>query len=251
MKIKHCLVPALLAASLPASADMIGAWVGVNGWSYDINGSVRYQSANAADDIDVNRDLGYNNDNLASYYVMIDHPLPLIPNVKISKTTIDTSANGTLSASFTFGGTTFSGSEAVNSSLKLDQTDITAYWRILDNIANLDIGLTAKYLDTKTRITGASSGTANANVSTWVPMAYAGVGVDLPFSGLAVSADGSYIGYSGSNFYDYTVRATYDTPWLLGVDVGYRRINLKLDDIDGSYANVTFKGPYAGLYLHF
>jgi len=251
MKLKHCIWPVMLAASLPASADMIGAWVGANAWSYDIQGSVRYQSTNAADDIDVNRDLGYDSENLASYYVIIEHPLPLIPNVKISKTSIDTSANGTLSSNFSFGGKSFSVSEAVSSSLKLDQTDITAYWRILDNIANFDIGLTAKYLDTKTRITGTTTGTASADVSTWVPMAYAGVGVDLPFSGLAVSADGSYIGYSGSNFYDYTVRATYDTPWLLGVDVGYRRINLSLDDIDGSYADVTFKGPYAGLYLHF
>ncbi len=251
MKIKHCIWPLMLTASLPASADMIGVWVGANAWSYDIQGSVRYQSANPANDIDVNRDLGYDSDNLASYYVIFDHPLPLIPNVKISKTSIDTSASGALSSNFTFGGQNFTFNEAVNSSLKLDQTDITAYWRILDNIANLDVGLTAKYLDTKTRITGATTGTASADVSTWVPMAYAGVGVDLPFSGLAVSADGSYIGYSGSNFYDYTVRVTYDTPWLLGIDAGYRRINLSLDDIDSSYADVTFKGPYAGLYLHF
>ena len=251
MKLKHCIWPMMLSASLPASADMLGAWVGVNAWSYDINGTVRYQTPNAANDIDVNGDLGYSSENLASYYVVIEHPLPLIPNVKISQTSIDSSADGTIHGSATFGGKTFSNNEAVNSSLKLDQTDITAYWRILDNIANFDIGLTAKYLDTKTRLTGATVGTASANVSTWVPMAYAGVGVDLPFSGLAVSADGSYIGYSGSNFYDYTVRATYDTPWLLGVDVGYRRINLSLDDIDSSYANLTFKGPYAGLYLHF
>jgi len=78
-----------------------------------------------------------------------------------------------------------------------------------------------------------------------------GAGVDLPLTGLSVSADGSAIGYSGSSFYDYTLRATYTTPWRVGIDVGYRKIKLDLDDFDNSYANVTFDGPYAGAYLHF
>ena len=74
---------------------------------------------------------------------------------------------------------------------------------------------------------------------------------DLPLTGLSASADGSYIKYDGSSFYDFSVRASYTTPWHLGVDIGYRRIKLDLDDFDDSFADVEFDGPYAGAYLHF
>jgi hypothetical protein len=47
------------------------------------------------------------------------------------------------------------------------------------------------------------------------------------------------------------VRASYQTPWLVGLDVGYRQVSLDLDDVDDSFANVDFSGPYAGAYLHF
>ena len=82
-------------------------------------------------------------------------------------------------------------------------------------------------------------------------MTYAGVGIDLPLTDLAVSADGSYIKYESSSFYDYTLRVTYTSPWHVGADVGYRKIKLDLDDFDDSFADVEFDGPYAGLYLHF
>ncbi len=250
MKFRHCIAPLLIATSLSASADMLGVWVGANGWSYDIDGSIRTNN-NAINDIDIRRDLGYDSENLAMVYAIIEQPIPLIPDVKISRTSIDSSASGALSSNISFGGKSFSLSEQVTSSFKLDQTDLTLYWHVLDNVANLDIGLTAKYLDTTLRIQGATTGAASTTASAWIPMAYAGVGIDLPFSGLSVSADGSYIGYGGSSFYDYTVRVTYDTPWVVGIDAGYRRINLTLDDIDGNFADLTFKGPYAGLYLHF
>jgi outer membrane protein len=171
--------------------------------------------------------------------------------VRLVYTDIDEDANGQLSKSVVYGDTTFQANEQVSSLVELKQTDITLYYSVLDNIFNLDLGLTAKYIDSKARITGQISGSEDADLSAWVPMVYAGVGIDLPLSGLAVSADGSAVGYSGSKFYDFTVRATYDTPWFVGIDVGYRQIRLDLDDIDDSYANIEFSGPYAGAYLHF
>ncbi len=246
-------LPLLMSATfaMPASADMLGIWVGANAWNYDISGSTRFQSTSAIDDIDVKQDLGYSDDTLGSFYAIFEHPLPLIPNVKVSLTNIDTSANGQLTGSVTYGGKTFSASEAVSTSIKLDQSDVTIYWRLLDNIVNLDVGLNAKYIDGSTTITGATTGSATASFSTWVPMVYAGAGIDLPFSGLAATADGSYIGYNGSNFYDFSARVTYDSPWFVGGELGYRRINLTLDDIDANYADITFEGPFAGLYVHF
>ncbi len=241
----------LLICPMLAGADTLGVWVGANYWDYDISGSARYQSKDSADDIDVNDDLGFDDSSLTSLYVTLEHPVPVLPNVRISRTNIDEDANGRLSKSVTYGGISFNLNEAVSSKVQLDQTDITLYYRVLDNVVNLDLGLNAKYIDIEATITGAISGTESADVSGWVPMLYAGVGVDLPLTGLGVSADGSAIAYQDSNFYDFSVRVTYDTPWFAGVDIGYRRIKLELDDFDDSYADLEFDGPYAGVYLHF
>lgn len=238
-------------ATTTSGADTLGVWIGANYWDFDISGTARYQSKNSADDIDVNDDLGYDDESSTSFYAIFEHPAPLIPNVKVVSTNIDSDANGTLSRDFTWGDIDFTINEDVRSDMKLDQIDVALYWRILDNVANLDIGINAKYIDIDTTITGATSGSDTVDVSGLVPMLYAGVGLDLPLTGLGVSADGSYIGYEGSNFYDFTVRATYDSPWFLGIEAGYRKLKLDLDDFDDSYADVEFDGPYLGGYVHF
>jgi outer membrane protein len=248
-KLSYALLLSLLA---PATyADTLGVQAGANYWDYDISGSVRYKTKDSDNDIDVNDDLGYDNDTLTNFYVLFDHPLPAIPNIKISLTDIDTDANGRLSKTVVFGDKTFNVNEKVSSELKLDQIDFTLYYRILDNVANFDLGLNVKYIDAKGTIRGDITGSESNDISAPVPMVYAGVGVDLPFTGLSVSADGSVIGYQDSTFYDYTIRANYTTPWRLGIDVGYRALKLDLDDFDDSFANVKFDGPYAGAYLKF
>jgi outer membrane protein len=115
----------------------------------------------------------------------------------------------------------------------------------------VDLGLNAKYIDSTAQITGETSGSESADVSGWVPMVYAAVGTDLPFTGLFIGADGSLVQYQDSKFYDYSLRARYTSPWHFGIDVGYRAIKLDLDDFDNSFADVEFDGPYAGLYASF
>ena len=247
------LIAGLAALLIPAlsAADTLGVRVGANYWDFDISGTARYKTQDSSNDIDVNKDLGYDDGTLGHFYISLEHPVPLLPNVRISKTDIDEDADGRLRQTVVFGDITFQVDEAVSSKVELDQTDITLYYSPLDNVVNLDVGLNAKYIDSTARLTGATSGTQSADISGWVPMAYAGVGVDLPLTGLAVGVDGAYVKYQSSSFYDFTVRATYTSPWFVGADVGYRKIKLDLDDFDDSFADVDFDGPYAGLYLHF
>ena len=243
-----CIV--LLLPSITV-ADVLGVRAGANYWMYDLSGTARYETQNSANDIDVNNDLGYDDGSNGIYYISFEHPVPFLPNVKLSYTKIDEDASGRLSKTVDFGDLTFPVNEQVDSDFELEQTDIILYYSPLDNVVNIDLGLNAKYIDSHASITGAVTGREDADVSGWVPMAYVGAGVDLPLSGLSVSADGAYIKYDDSSFYDFTVRATYTTPWFLGLDVGYRKIKLDLDDFDDSYADVEFDGPYAGAYIHF
>lgn len=244
---------AVLFMTIPtvAPADVLGVRAGASYWSYDINGTARYKTRDSANDLDINNDLGYDNGSSGYYYISLEHPVPFLPNVRLSYTNIDEDANGHLTRTVIFGNTKFPVNEDVSSKFKLKQTDITLYYELLDNVVSLDLGLNGKYIDSKAQITGAASGTERTNISGWVPMAYAGVGADLPLTGLGVSADGSYVKYEGSTFYDFSIRARYTTPWHVGVDVGYRKIKLDLDNFNDSFTNIEFDGPYAGAYLEF
>ena len=244
------ILTALLLCS-SSLADTLGIRAGANYWKYDISGTARYKTSNSSDNIDVNQDLGYDNGSAGVYYLVLEHPVPLLPNVRLGYTNIDEDANGRLNKTVVYGNTTFLANEAVSSQIELKQTVITLYYELLDNVVSLDLGLAGEYINSKARISGEISGTQNASVSGWVPLAYVGGGFDLPLTGLGVNADGSFVKYQGSNFYDYSIQLTYTTPWKLGLDAGYRKIKMNLDDFDNSFANVQFDGPYAGVNLHF
>jgi hypothetical protein len=55
----------LLLSPLSGTADVLGVQVGAGGWAYDISGTARYKTKDSANDIDVNQDLGYDDDSLA------------------------------------------------------------------------------------------------------------------------------------------------------------------------------------------
>lgn len=250
---KKSYLPVLVAILISPSAfaDTLGITVGAAGWHYDISGTARYQSDDPANDVDLNRDLGYDDDSLVYFYAQLEHPVPLLPNINLRYTKIDTSANGRLTRSFTYGGKTFNVGENVSSEAKVEKTDITLFYSPLDNVVNLDVGMTVSYIDGRSSITGSTSGRENADVSGWVPMVYAGIGADLPLTGVSVSAEGAGIKYQDSDFYDFSLHLNYITPWHLGFDVGYRKLKLNLDDFDDSFADVEFDGPFAGAYFHF
>lgn len=74
----------LLLIPVPLGADVLGVQVGGGGWLYDISGTARYQTQDSSNDIDVNDDLGYDDDNLAYLYGVFEHPVPLLPNIRLS-----------------------------------------------------------------------------------------------------------------------------------------------------------------------
>ncbi len=241
---------ALLLTNM-AVADTISVEAGATYWQYDIDGYFNDQSANFFNNIDIKEDLGYDDDNVTSFYILIEHPMPFLPNIRLQKTDLDSAANGVLRKNISIGGITFPISAPVTSLVSLKTTDVTLYWQVLDNVVDLDIGFNAKYVDGKTSISGNVGNTGTADFSGWVPMLYVGGAANLPLTGLSVGAYGNWIGYQGNNFYDVDVHVKYKTPWFIGVMAGYRSMNLELDDFDNFSSDLTFEGPYAGLYAKF
>lgn len=232
-----------------ANADFLGFEAGIGYWNAKTTGD--FQKGTTS--IDLENDLKYGNSNGTNYYyALFEHPVPLIPNIKIQHTKLDESSNGIINRNLNFNNQTFIVNSQVTSSYDLTQTDFIAYYEILDNWINLDLGLNIKHLDGKVTLSAPAFNTnVSEDFSIYIPMGYVKAQFDLPFTGLSLESELSYIGYSSNHFYDAKVGLQYETSYGLGMEAGYREMQLKIDDIDNFYSNITVSGAYLSLFYHF
>ncbi len=215
----------------------------------DANGLVRDPGDDLASGIELNRDLGYERGKSGNHYLRLEHSLPLIPHAMVSKRSIDGNASGRLSRTYDSGGSFTVGGD-VDSNVQYRQSDVIFYYSILDTATSIDVGVNARYIESS-MLPGGGEGMETADVTGWMPLLYAGLGVDLPLTGLSLGANGSFIGYQGNRLYDVTLQASYTTPWKASADFGYRHLKLGLDDFNSYRAEIEFSGPYAGVFVKF
>lgn len=245
-------IVAIVLFSGAVSAGGTGLWLGAHRWYGALDGrTVRYRSEAPANAIDQNRDPGHDSISPGNIYLRLEHPLPLLPQAMISSPAVDADASRHFSHALYSGGSGFTVGEDLDSSVQYRQGDVILFYSILDTAASVDVGVDARYIDSNTVPGGSSGGMESAKVSGWIPLLYAGIGIDLPLTGLSVGADGSFSGYRGSQLYDVTVRASYTTPWKAGADLGYRHARIGLDDLDDTTVDAGFSGPYAGVFVNF
>jgi len=233
-------------------ADFVGFRVGGGSWNWNVSGDLRYKSAAINDTFDFKNDLGLKDDKQTFGYVVLEHPIPLLPNIRISKTNLSTSGTGSITVSKSFGGVTYSTSDTLTTSLVLNQTDLALYYEILDNdIVGFDLGLNLKKISGSADVTGSVSGKTSAPIDVTVPMLYAGLQIGLPLTGLSIGADGSFISYSGNSMTDVTAYLRYTSDYFIGLEAGVRKINLTLDNIKDTSGKLDFNGPYISLFMQF
>jgi len=120
-------------------ADITGGEVSLGFFNHDPSGNASYKgSATSLDDT-----LGFSEEQDIFLKAYFEHPLPLIPNLKLGYTTLSHEGSSSV-VNFTWGDTTYNGT--INSSLSLDMTDVTLYYEFLDNWAEVDAGLTLRYM---------------------------------------------------------------------------------------------------------
>ena len=235
--------------SLPAisMADTLSVAVGGGMWQADPSGYFRNQSKGDPLDVSVKDNLFWQEEDQTYLFITFEHFVPIVPNVRIMSTNLDYSGSGI--ASFTLNGETFSGD--VTSEGSLDQTDVLAYWEVLDNVVSLDIGLNLKFLDISYKVDSSlGSGPTSDSLDLTVPMLYGAVG-GSPMPGLYLGVEGSWIGYDGNDLTDLTAKISYTTDFYLGIEGGYRSQSYTLDDVDGYFGKLDFEGPFLGAYLKF
>ncbi|KPH56911.1 TIGR04219 family outer membrane beta-barrel protein [Pseudoalteromonas porphyrae] len=262
---KYCLAAALSMAFLApvAHADTIlGLYVGVDGWQSDNSGSF-------ADKGNTAQNFNFEDETFVSYYAALEHPVPLVPNIKLKYTELELNGSSLEGADgFTFGGSNFKPAKdgEVNATVisDLSHVDYILYYEIFDNdLVSIDLGLNAKQFDGQVSVKGdvntadgkGDTVTETIDFSGFVPLVYGRAEVGLPLTGLSVFFEGSLLAIDDSKVQDYQAGIAWALLDNLAVDMdikaGYRSMVIELDDIDNVYTNIDASGPFAGIQIHF
>lgn len=247
MKINNLIIGGLLAATpVLATADMLSITVGGGVWNETPEGGIN----NIIDttSVDVKNQLLWTDESQGYLFATLEHPIPILPNVRLMYTSLDQSGSGFPNPPFEFDGVSFSGN--ISNDFSIEETDLLFYYEVLDNVVSLDLGLNVRLLDITYNIADENGNNTSDSVSGAVPMIYGLVG-GSPWPGVLLSAELNYIGYSGSTISDFIAKISYTTDFFVGFEGGYRAQTIELDDVDDTDANLDFKGPFIGAYVKF
>jgi outer membrane protein len=235
-------------ASYSSQADtLLGLYSGAQAWNMETSGGFSNDGSNT--------EFNFEEQTNTNLYVAFEHPLPLIPNVKVQRTDMSTQGNVTLDSNFSFGGELFPINVDAITDIDITATDIILYYELFDNdLISFDIGLNAKYVDGELLVTSDDT-KAREEFSGPVPMVYSRLAVGIPFTGLGAFVEGSFLSIDDHTFTDYQAAVTYSLIENLAIDVtfqlGYRAVKIELKDLDDIYSDLEFKGVFAGLEVHF
>ncbi len=106
LNFKQLLLSLTLAAPFSANADILSFSVGAGAWSETPDGN--YQKIGDPDEVNVTDNLFWDKESQGYVFATLEHPVPLLPNIKIAHTKIEHDGNGSTPI-FTFNGKDFSG----------------------------------------------------------------------------------------------------------------------------------------------
>ncbi|MGL4711208.1 MAG: TIGR04219 family outer membrane beta-barrel protein [Shewanella sp.] len=243
---KTLLASAVLGLCMTTSAQaatVVGFTIGGDYWRADTSGSF-------ADNRQPQQSVGYSSSAQGSYWIAVEHPIPLLPNIKIRENNLD--QNGGISgADFTFNGHKFEKDVAVYTDLS--NTDFVLYYEILDNdIVSLDLGAAYKLMNGSLRVQDPGH-PEEKHVDSGIVMGYASTQIGIPGLGLYGFAD-LMLGLNESSVHDYAIGLGWQFDGSVvdtRVRVGYREFLFDVSNFSGVSADTKFEGYFAGVEINF
>lgn len=241
----------VLATSIQSNAfadTLLGGYVGVQGWNMGVSGGFAQNSSLAEFEFEDKSNVGF--------YAALEHPVPLVPNLKVARTTMDTEGSTTIDAEFTFGDEVFIANSDLDTQIEMTATDFILYYEILDNnLVTIDVGVSGKQIEGDFVVTESGGDTSSESFSGIIPMAYGKVQFGIPTTDLGIHAEGTFLSIDDNSLIDYQVALYYDFVESLAIDMrlqaGYRSTTLEIEDLDDIYADLEFDGVFIGLELDF
>ena len=216
---KKALIASTLLLAGAAQADVLGLTAEVGQFSPDASFDGRIDNTTSNVDFD-----GEDN----TYYgIAFEHPVPLIPNVRLQDSTLE--------------------GYSADADIKIDSTDYTLYYEILDGLAwlDLDVGISLRDLDIDARV-----GSSRASESAVIPTGYLSAYFTIPTLPLQVGGEIKTLDVGDSSINDTTFKIKYQSPFVVGVEGGYRTANFDIDE--GSIdSEIEFDGFFIGVFADF
>ncbi|SNB55432.1 outer membrane protein [Marinobacter sp. es.042] len=225
-----------------SQADVVGLGASVSYWDSDLSG----QAATNSDVVDVENDLNLDSDTNANASLYLEHPVPLLPNIRLNYTLVEQSGRGNVGLAG-FDGVT----GEVQSDLDLEQLDLTLYYEVLDNWINLDLGLTARDFSGELIVREQPIGVpaSQTSVDAVIPMGYLAARFDLPLTGVSVGAEGNFISFDGDSLHDFNAYGQYEIS-LIQFRAGYRQMSIDYED-GNDRLDVEVGGPFVSAGVSF
>ena len=236
---------ALVPVSIKADT-ILGIYLSASAWSPDFSGTI----SDAGAPINIEDELNITDDSSTSFSFALEHPIPMLPNIKIQRTGLDTTSSALLGADINFGGITFGSGTVVNSQIDLSHTDYIFYYEILDNWVSIDLGITLMNFDGSIHIQSIGE-SSSVDLDDYIPAGYAKVRFELPLTGMYAGGEGSLLSIGDNSISDYTVHVGWESDLGLGVEAGYHSFGADWEDLDNSNGDLTFDGYYASVIFHF
>lgn len=262
-------------------ANSVGLYLGGQIWQREASGFFGEKQN------PINSDLKKAQQN--NYFVAVEHPFLLLPNIRISNTTLDTTGKTNLVQDSKFDNETAHVNLHVNfdvdAKFNISYVDYTLYYHLLDNrLFSFDLGLTARDFDvtaivTKTTNTVTTTSdfiwdvddhkehnhsvtettntvtTDNKKKSKVLPMLYVAANASLPLTNLSVFAQGDLSLKGDYSIYNYQVGLSYGLLEQRKMDfnltLGYRAVKIEFENVNNLYADIEFKGAFVGVIAHF
>lgn len=247
------LAAAFLCASVPAAA-MPGFEAGVRGtyWFPDLSAKVQtFDPLPTGTKFDVKDDLGVADEDFPSGEAFLRVGRF---HLRAGFTPVSFDGSKALARNIVFGGQTFSVSDTVISSLDMKMLDGEIQVDILrpDLIAaSFYLGLVGKvkYVDGEVELRS-SAVTEKKDFRAPIPMVGLAAGVGFLKDMVRVDARAAGIAYSGNHLYEGDAYLSFVPFPFVRIQGGYRWIDLQVDE-DDIVAELTLKGPYAGVQISF
>jgi len=198
-----------------------------------------------------NNGLGLESESGTSMTVFFEHPVPVVPNLRIRQTSLEMDGSAFLTAEFN--GVPYG--ENVDSTLDLGHTDATLYWGLPLPVPYVDVnlGLTARMFDGMAEVEGQTTNRREeVELDFTLPMGFVEAQVGTPF-GVYAQAEINAISYDGNSLTDTVLTLGYDLPVPvvdLGLEVGHRSLSMKTDkdttdietdfDVSGIFYGASF-----------
>lgn len=231
------------------------------------SGYVSYRAGSVADRIDVKNDVRLGDETKPWAKFKLEHPIPLIPNIKLAYMPMKFDGSGNVSRPINWGGRTYQANADLNLSVKLDRVDTTLYYNFpfikTATAGKLDVefGLNVRTIMFEGKLDGTTTAPGNPRVSESksitlpIPMGHLAAEI-RPINQVSLVGELNYIGYSKNTYYDYALGLRLNSHGFMQttlkpfVEVGYRYEKLKIDE-EGVKTDLKVKGLYALVGVRF